>query len=203
MKEKVAITKLSITQTGQIILFEVKIPRDAIRIKGVCTTVTMITPVVVPPVIPPVTPPIPPVPPAIPPVPPVTPPVIPPVSPLIPVISNPNLPVTSPQWIGFLVSTFLGDLRLQSYGKANIFIAENVYLQDANIGQGDFTIISQFIPTDWSHQVKHKRTEAWEDSSVNVLKGIYRDRQNGVIAGDGLAYTVGVYLWYEINPETL
>jgi hypothetical protein len=223
MKEKVVITKLSISQVEQIILFQVKMPRDAIRITGINVTVTVGIPVAavissggggsiegggsigngsvgsigggsigggisnvisdIP-----------------------TNPVAPnnvllPESFQAALGSNADLPISSPQWIGFRPNTFLGDVRLQSYGKANIFMAEDVYLQDSNIGQGYFSSIAQLAPNDWSHGVKRKKSEVLENGNVAVLKGIYRDRQPAT--GTLLTYTVGVYIWYEINPKTV
>ena len=225
MKEKVVLTQLSISQAEQIILFQVKIPRDAIHITGINVTVTVGMPVAavissggggsigsagggsigggsigsagggslggggISDVISDI-----------------------PTNPESPssnvpltesfqaaLSNNADLPISSPQWIGFTPSVFLGDVRVQSYGKANIFMAEDVYLQDSNIGQGYFSSIAQLAPNDWSHGEKHKKSEVLEDGNVTVLKGIYRDRQSAT--GTPLSYTVGVYIWYETNPK--
>ena len=108
-------------------------------------------------------------------------------------------PATSPQWIGFNASKFFGDLRMQSYGKSNVFYSEDLYLQDSNIGQGYFSTIPGFSPQDWSHRVVFHKTEVHEDCDGSVLKGIYRDRQ---ITGGGIQnYAVLVYVWYELKTK--
>jgi hypothetical protein len=181
--EKVIITDLFIQNAGAVRSFQVKIPHDAICIKGVNVTVTMGLPPI------PLNPQL----------------KLTRTAPMPPNFlainsSDDTLPAGSPSWIGFIPSIFLGNLRVQSYGKANIFIAEDVYLQDFNIGQGDFSSISQVLPNDWSNKVKFERVEEREDAEVTVLKGIYRDMQPPM-AKPIYAYSVGVYIWYEINPN--
>ena len=181
--EKVIITDLYIQNSGAVRLFQVKIPHNAICIKGVNVTVTMGLPPILLNPMPKKTRTIP----------------MPPEF-LAINATDETLPAGSPAWIGFIPSIFLGNLRMQSYGKANIFISEDVYLQDFNIGQGDFSSSSQFPPNDWSNKVKFERIEEVEDAEVTVLKGIYRDMQ-APVARPIYAYSVGVYIWYEINPK--
>jgi len=173
------ITKLYVTQPQQVIVFQIKIPRDAVCITGIRVTMTAGVPAseiptgvsvsgsggfansfsAPPPV-------------------------------------NPHLPATSPQWVGFISNIFLGDLRLQSYGRTNILIAEDIYFQDSNIGQGDFTSTAHFSPKDWSYGLMNVKSEILEEGSVAVLKGIYRNRVP-------ISYTVGIYIWYEKNKESV
>ncbi|HTA27893.1 MAG TPA: hypothetical protein VK809_08895 [Bacteroidia bacterium] len=181
--EKVIITDLYIQNAGAIRSFQVKIPHNAICITGVNVTVTL----------------------GLPPIPLIPNPKMVKSVPLPPNflaanVSDDTLPAGSPIWIGFTPSIFLGNMRMQSYGKANIFIAEDVYLQDFNIGQGDFSSISDVLPNDWSNKVKFERAETREDAAVTVLKGIYRDMQTPK-STPSYAYSVGVYIWYEINPN--
>jgi len=82
-------------------------------------------------------------------------------------------------------------------------MAEDVYLQDFNIGQGDYAGLGLFPSNDWSNKVKFERAEASEDGDVNVLKGIYRDMQQSASSGKSTPYSVGVYIWYEINPKKI
>jgi hypothetical protein len=95
----------------------------------------------------------------------------------------------------FTPSPFLGELRLLSCGKTNLFYAADIYQQDANIGQGDYSASPYFTPSDWSHGIKHEEDEVNEDGEATLLKGIFKDKQDP--SGLTYTYTVGIYVWYE------
>jgi hypothetical protein len=91
-------------------------------------------------------------------------------------------------------SIYMGEFRLISCGKANIFYAQDLTLGDVNIGQGDFTT-AEFTSAEFTHQDKKEEEAVNEDGAARLIKGVYRDRQNPMLSD--YTYTVKIYLWYE------
>jgi len=90
----------------------------------------------------------------------------------------------------------MGEFKLQSSGDANIIFADTIYSDDANIGQGDFSATMQFPPKDFTHLYKPMETEANEDGSATLIKGIYTDKQNPV--NQTYTYNTNIYVWVEL-----
>jgi len=178
--EKVIVTPLRIIAAGQICHFQVKIPRDAKRIIGIETGL----------------------------------------------LYSPPQVEAPPGIFQFTQDTFLGDVRLQSCEDTNIFFAEDIYFRDNNLGFGDFAAALSHLPR-LPETYSYKREEFVINTAgtTTIIKGIYRDRQQGTNTGGGgedslqtttistinhittvntntfLAYTVNIYLWYELLNE--
>ena len=177
--EKVIVAPLRIIAAGQICHFQVRIPRDAKRIIGIETGL----------------------------------------------LYSPPQGGAQPSIFQFTADTFLGDLRLQSCEDTNIFFAEDIYGRDNNLGFGDFAAALSPLPR-LPEIYSYKREEFMVNTygTTTVIKGIYRDRQQGGTTGGQVggiqpigiqsvginpidplpnphpfsAYTVNIYLWYEL-----
>jgi hypothetical protein len=189
LKEKVIITKLPITQPGQIQHFQVKIPRDAKRIIGMEVSAQYMNMQVAgsP-------------------------------QPIIGVGFNSpsNYSYMSMARIAkgrsiFRITPdlFLGDVRLQSCEDTNVFFAEDVYYTDENLGFGDFSVGSpRFFPAPQTHGYKRHECIVNTNGETTILKGIYRDRQAGAkgtantLTGQVFfQYTANIYVWYELKTK--
>lgn len=181
LKEKGIITKLPITQAGQIVHFQVKIPRDALRVIGMEVSARYSNMQVGQPI------------------------GIVGIGFNIP--SQHSYARLARRSVGetfqFTQDLFLGDLRLQSCEDTNVFFAENVYFADENLGYGDFSAINpRFQPVSETHGYKRYECVVNTDGETTILKGIYRDRQSSQqnspqIGGIFFQYEVRVYVWYE------
>ena len=86
----------------------------------------------------------------------------------------------------------VGELRLQSFSKANLFYAGEIKL-DQNIDNGNFA--SQFFPPkEYTHQAQTGEVKIKLTSKNRVIRTIYRDKLNEGIIG-GYKYMVRLYLW--------
>lgn len=89
-----------------------------------------------------------------------------------------------------------GELRLQSFSKANLFYAGEISL-DRNIDNGDFT--SQFFPPKvYTHLSKAEEVKIKLTSRNRMIRGIYRDKLSASITG-AYKYQVKLYLWTSIK----
>ena len=166
-KERVILTTLPITKTGQIVHFQVKIPRDAIRIIGVELSGCYSNP-----------------------------PMERQAAFAKLALATDARMSRSFSIMQFTSSPFVGDVRLQSREVTNVFYAENVYLADYNLGYGDFSANALFPATSETHGYKRFECVVNTDGETTILKGIYRDRQNAN-SNPQYTYTVNVYVWYE------
>ena len=180
MKEKVILTKLPITQAGQIAHLQVKIPRDALRIIGMEASAMYMNmqaggaqPIGF-------------------------------VGPIQhPLISG--FPLGRRNIFQINADLFLGDVRLQSCEDTNVFYAEDIYFTDENLAFGDFSATHPgFIPAPQTHGYKREECTVNTNGDTTILKGIYRDRQAGT---GGISpntppqtffqYVASIYVWYE------
>lgn len=97
--------------------------------------------------------------------------------------------------LAFKRNTLIGDLKLQSCEKANIFYAANL-VQDNNIGYWDFTQTTLWKPTSFTHQSKHFQDVVLVNADSTIIQGIYKDNIGKVKQTD-ILYQVKVYLWYQ------
>jgi hypothetical protein len=192
LREKVIITKLPITQAGQIQHFQVKVPRDAHRIIGVevsaqymglqvlttesntiYTTNSLSN--------------------------------IPPPLPSLPSPPTASSYTFSSLSLGnifqIIPDLFLGDVRLQSCDNTNVFFAEHIYYTDENFLFGDYSAINpNFIPVPETHGKKREICVVNTDGETTIIKGIYRDRQgsnNNSVGQAYFQYVASIYVWYE------
>jgi len=92
----------------------------------------------------------------------------------------------------FKRNTCVGELRMQSFSKANLFYAGEIKL-DKNIDFGNFA--SQFFPPkEYTHQAQTGEVKIKLTSKNRLIRTIYRDKLSEEIAG-GYKYTVRIYLW--------
>jgi len=85
-----------------------------------------------------------------------------------------------------------GELRLQSFSKANLFYAGEIKL-DKNIDNGNFA--SEFFPPKvYTHQSQTSEVKIKLTCKNRLIRCIYRDKLNDGITG-GYKYIVRLYLW--------
>jgi hypothetical protein len=179
IKEKVILTSLPVTQVGQIIHFDVKIPHDALRVIGIELSGANTNPPVYPP-------------------------------------SGRGLKMRLAEGRSFMSIIFnenpyIGEVRIQSCEKTNIFYAGDLFLTDVNAGYGDYSIRLGFPALEYTHGQKRTEYVVNTGGKTTILKGIYRDRQNpgsnligkGGPTGQLYTYTVNVYVWYEVDVTKL
>lgn len=103
------------------------------------------------------------------------------------------------QWdttaFGFYKSMLIGDLRLQSCEKANLFYASDIYERDINLGIGDWTD-KQFAVREVTHGRKREEVRAEANGDTTILQGTFRDKI-GEHLNMHLLYEVRIYVWYE------
>ncbi len=95
-------------------------------------------------------------------------------------------------------SICVGELRLQSFSKANLFYAGEIKL-DKNIDNGNFT--SEFFPPKvYTHQTQTSEVKIKLTCKNRLIRGIYRDKLTDGITGT-YKYKVMLYLWV-LKKET-
>lgn len=86
----------------------------------------------------------------------------------------------------------VGELRLQSFSKANLFYAGEIKL-DKNIDNGNFA--SEFFPPkEYTHQAQSGEVKIKLTSKNRLIRTIYRDKLNETMTGE-YKYLVRLYLW--------
>jgi hypothetical protein len=95
----------------------------------------------------------------------------------------------------FQHSEVIGEVRIQSCGKSNLFYSDEVCFNDLNIGFADFTQTGEWISSQWIKGVKREEDIVLVDECCAVLQGNYKDII-GTTSNVDLVYTVKVYLWY-------
>jgi hypothetical protein len=188
MKERVIIKPISITKKGEIQFFQIRIPRDAERIIGIETGLSRtgkgfseyvrrgeIYAAAA----------------------------LAPVAAQVVAIKVP-VPVPAPRNTGFPVrfqrDSLIGELKLQSLEKANVFFSEDVYESDRNIGFADFSATRFFEPSPWTHEFKRFEETVVVNGITTLVGGYFKDRI-GEQFKTNLSYQVNVYVWYEVNEE--
>ena len=189
MKERVIIKQVSITNKGEIQYFQIRLPRDAEHIIGIETGLSRTgkgfseyvrggayraAPVQAVAAAAPA-----------------------------PAIKVP-VPVPAPQQRGFPVrfrrDALIGELKLQSLEKANVFFSEDAYESDQNIGFADYSATRFLTPSAWSHEMKRFEEKVVVNGVTTLIGGYFRDRI-GEQFKTNLSYQVNVYVWYEIKER--
>jgi hypothetical protein len=187
MKERVIIKQVSITKRGETQYFQIRLPRDAAHIigieTGICRTgkgfseyvhsrAYAAAPVAA-------------------------------VAAAAPASKVP-VPVPGPQAghfpVGFRRNILIGELKLQSQEKANVFFSEDVFESDQNIGFADYSATRFFSPSQWTHEFKRFEEKVVVNGVTTLIGGYFKDRI-GERFKTNLSYTVNVYVWYEVNEE--
>jgi hypothetical protein len=96
----------------------------------------------------------------------------------------------------FQRSFLLGEIRVQSCGKANLFYSAQVTLTDRNLGFGDFSQSSEWFAQRWTHGYTRYQDPVHIEDCSPVLFGTYRDTL-GQQRNVDVPYIVNVYMWYE------
>jgi hypothetical protein len=189
MKEQVLIKTISVTKKGEIQFFQIRIPRDAERIIGIETGLSRTmkgfaeyvrsrvyeaVPAQA-------------------------------VAAAAPVVAI-KVPVPAPAPsstafpIRFQRDSLIGELKLQSLEKANVFFSDDVYESDRNIGFADFSATRFFQPSPFTHEFKRFEETVVVKGITTLIGGYYKDRI-GEQFKTNLSYQVNVYVWYEVNEE--
>lgn len=189
MKERVIIKPVSITKRGEIQYFQIRLPRDAGHIIGVETGISrtgkgfseyvrsrgyLAAPAQA-------------------------------TAAAGPAIKVPvPVPVPAPQAGGFAGNlrfrrdALIGELKLQSLEKANVFFSEDVYESDQNIAFADYSMTRFLSPSAWTHEFHRFEEKVVVNGVTTLIGGYFRDRI-GEQFKTNLSYQVNVYVWYELK----
>lgn len=92
----------------------------------------------------------------------------------------------------FKRSICIGEIRLQSFSKANLFYAGELVM-DRNLDYGDFT--AQFFPPQvYTHGAPSFETDVKLTAKHRLIRGVYRDQLVDSF-GASVKYRVNLYLW--------
>jgi len=183
MKEQVLITALKITKAGQVKTFQVRIPKNAVRIIGIEIGGRLIK----------------------------SPRRDGTRSEAIDVASgngtiagefNPKLNMHAEaikSLMPFKRNVLFGELKLQSCEEANIFYAAHV-MSDENIGMGDFSKKGNWDAHVFTHQQKTEEDIVIVNGDSTIIQGIYKDRIGELNKMD-YQYIMNVYVWVEVEAE--
>jgi hypothetical protein len=195
MREKVAIAQVPITLKGEMKYFQLRLPRDAERIIGIETTISrmgkgfwefvhrrenLTAPVQA-----------------------ANPKVE--ASAKLVVVAPAPTPKPAPKGDGFnggfqfRRDILIGELKLQSLEKENVFFSDDIYESDQNLGYGDFSA-RFFSPEPWTHGKKREENRVLVDAVTTIVKGVFQDRI-GEHFRQNLSYQVNVHVWYKVNEE--
>lgn len=108
------------------------------------------------------------------------------IPPILPAPAGIPLPMT------FRRNIILGELKLQSYEKANIFFSSQLTINQ-NLDFADFTS-QDFIPKVYTHQYKHHEDPVKVSGKTTIIQGVYRDKFADYQPGN-YKYIVKVYTW--------
>lgn len=169
-RESVIISSFNIERTNQIKLFQVRIPREAKNIIGVEMGMRWLVGAVPPPTSVPGPPP-------------------------GPVSWPPPLPVGGLQTI-LRRNQLVGELKLQSYEKANIFYTGELVL-DQNIDNRDFTH-PRFANKVYSHGLAMHEDPVSVNGDTTLVQGVFRNRLPVV---GNFQFRVFVYIWTEAKVD--
>lgn len=169
-REGVIVTSFDIDRADQIKLFQVKIRREVKNIIGVEMSMRWISGTLPTPASVPGPPP--------------GPPSWPPPA---PIAGTP-----------FLIrrNQLVGELKLQSYEKANIFYTGDLII-DQNIDNRDFTA-SKFSPKVYTHQMSQHEDETKVSGTTTLVQGVFRNKFPTVGV---FQYRVMVYIWVVVKED--
>jgi hypothetical protein len=88
----------------------------------------------------------------------------------------------------------VGELKLQSYEKANIFYTGELTM-NYNMDQADFTS-KWFVPKVYTHQAESHESDVSVSGTTTIIQGVFRDKLSESQEA-AYKYTVYVYLWLE------
>ena len=97
-------------------------------------------------------------------------------------------------------SLLVGELKLQSMEKANVFYARHIQ-SDGNTSFGDYSVLPGFTPRDWSHFGSREDEAVSVPGRTTVIRGMYTD-QLGHYMGTNPNYSLSVYLWLRMAEKT-
>jgi hypothetical protein len=87
----------------------------------------------------------------------------------------------------------IGDLKLQSYEKANVFYSGELTLNQ-NVDNADFT--SQFFqPQPYTHQAHAHEVDVKVSGSTTIIQGVFRDKLADTLPEAVYKYKVTLCLW--------
>lgn len=117
------------------------------------------------------------------------------VDPDVPVPFNPL------QIMGISRNESVGEIKLQSCEKANIFFADHLK-RDRNMGHGDFSANYNFRPKEYVHQLSREELPVCVKGKSTVIKGVYKDHFAEALAMK-FKYSVSIHLWIKTEtPQT-
>jgi len=93
---------------------------------------------------------------------------------------------------------FVGDLKLQSLDKANIFYQCDI-VQNNNIDNADFTS-RRLVPQVYTHEIQHSPEGVNLTGATTILQGFYRDHLSDELTGR-YSYALSVYIWLELKEK--
>lgn len=99
----------------------------------------------------------------------------------------------------FKRTILIGELKLQSCEQANIFFASHFQL-DENLGAGDYSQNQYWKANLFTHQIKAEEDIVIVDGDSTIIAGIFKDRLGELNKSD-FEYIVNVYVWIEIQEE--
>jgi len=118
-----------------------------------------------------------------------------------------SFPTTSPfpdttagEALFFKRNALIGEVRLQSCEKANIFFAGELKL-DNNMGFGVFAQSTQWKPKPFTQQMQWLEETVVVDGKSTIIQGVYKDCY-GTLTGLLTKCTVNVYVWTETEQLT-
>jgi len=92
----------------------------------------------------------------------------------------------------------LGELKFQSYEKANMFYTQELVINQ-NTDTADFT--SKFFPPKaYTHQYQLNEEPIKVNGNTTILQGVYRDNFSDQFAG-AYSYIIRVYVWLEAKID--
>ena len=101
--------------------------------------------------------------------------------------------------IPFKRSALIGELKLQSCEKENIFYAAH-HGTDENLGSGDFSQREGWIATAYTHERKAEEDVVMISGDTSIIQGTFKDRI-GELSKVDYEYMVNVYVWIEVEEE--
>jgi hypothetical protein len=114
-------------------------------------------------------------------------------------VDDPPIPPIFPWKVPLVIrrNQLLGEIKLQSCEKANIFYTAELQL-DKNLDFADFSSKS-WQPTLHTHYTRHYTDVVNVQGETTILQGIYKDKLFNQQEGLVYRYRVNVYVWVSTN----